>query len=142
MMGNKQYRNGTMNAPLKWRAPMRSPPSTKASATATGGITKAATVGIKNWFERGQSPLSSSMQEIMLLYNSASNMMAIKHNTKSGYAKNAVGCWRWWACSWSPCSCSAPCTQRTCEGWWLHLPGGGPKSGNNQLAIESKLMGK
>jgi hypothetical protein len=39
----------------------------KASATATGGITKAATVGIKNWFERGQSPLYSSMRESTVL---------------------------------------------------------------------------
>ncbi len=37
MMGNKPYRNVIMNAPLKWRVPVRSPPSTKASATATQG---------------------------------------------------------------------------------------------------------
>jgi hypothetical protein len=61
---------------------MRSPPSTKVSTKATGGITKAATVKIKNWFERGQSPLSSSVQEINLLYSLASNMMAIKANAK------------------------------------------------------------
>ncbi len=47
-----------------------------------GGITKAAT-GMENWFERGQLPLSFSMQENKLSYSSASNMMAIKHNTKS-----------------------------------------------------------
>jgi hypothetical protein len=35
----------------------------KASAMETRGITKAATVGIKSWFKRGQLPLSSSMQE-------------------------------------------------------------------------------
>ncbi len=45
MMGNKPYR------PLKWRAPIRSPSSTKASAMATRGITKTATVRIKNWFQ-------------------------------------------------------------------------------------------
>ncbi len=63
MMGNKLYRNGIMNAQLKWRVPARSLPCTKASATATGGITVAATVGIKNCFKRGQSPLSSSVWE-------------------------------------------------------------------------------
>ncbi len=52
-MGNKPYRNGIMNTPLKWRAPMRLQPSTKVSATVTGGITKAATVGIESWFKRG-----------------------------------------------------------------------------------------
>ncbi len=89
-MGNKPYRNGIMNAPLKCRAPVRSPPSTKVSAKATGGITKAATVGIENWFERGQLPLSSSVREYKLLQSSASNMMAVKHLTKSTNAKNAV----------------------------------------------------
>ncbi len=70
---------------------MRSPPSTKASTMATRGITEAATVGIKNWFERGQLPLSSSsVWENKLLYSSASNMMAIKHNTKSANTKNTV----------------------------------------------------
>ncbi len=68
---------------------MRSPPSMKVSAMATRGITKAAT-GMENWFKRGQSPLSSSVQENKLLYFSASNMMAAKHNTKCVSAKNAV----------------------------------------------------
>ncbi len=57
---------------------------------ATRGITKAATVGIENWFERGQLPFSSSVRENKLLYSSASDMMAIKHNTKSAKSKNAV----------------------------------------------------
>jgi hypothetical protein len=61
---------------------VRSPPSMKVSTMATGGITKAAT-GMKNWFERGQLPLSLSVQENKLSYSSASNMMAVKHNTKS-----------------------------------------------------------
>ncbi len=65
---------------------MKSPPSTKASATATGGITEAATVGIKYWFKRRRLPLSSSIREDRLLYSSASDMIAIKHKT----AKNAV----------------------------------------------------
>jgi hypothetical protein len=34
----------------------------KTSTMATRGITKAATE-VENWFERGQLPLSSSMQE-------------------------------------------------------------------------------
>jgi hypothetical protein len=68
---------------------MRSPLSMKVSATATKGITKAAT-GMENWFERGQLPLSSSMQEKKLLYSSAGSMMAVKHNTKSANTKNAV----------------------------------------------------
>ncbi len=65
---------------------MKSPPSTKVSATATGGITEAATVGIENWFKRGRLPFSSSVQEDRLSYSSASDMMAIKHKT----AKNAM----------------------------------------------------
>ncbi len=69
---------------------MRSPPSTKASTKATGGITKAATVGIESWFKRRHLPLSSSMREDKLLYSSASNMMAAKHNMKIANAKNAV----------------------------------------------------
>jgi hypothetical protein len=48
MMGNKPYQNGIINTPLKWMAPVGSLPSTKASTMATGSITKAATVGIKN----------------------------------------------------------------------------------------------
>jgi hypothetical protein len=62
----------------------------KASAVATRGITEAATVGIKNWFKKRQFPLSSSVRENKLLYYSASNIMAIKHNTKCANAKNAV----------------------------------------------------
>ena len=77
-MCNKLYRNGIMNAP----APMRSLSSMKVSAMATGGITKAAT-GMENWFVRGQLPLSFSVQENKLLYSSASNMMAVKHNTST-----------------------------------------------------------
>ncbi len=65
---------------------MRSPPSTKASTTVTGGITEAATVGIKNWFERGQLHLFSSVREDRLLCSSASDMMAVKQKT----TKNAV----------------------------------------------------
>ncbi len=61
-----------------------------AMATRARGITKAATVGIKNWFKRGQMPLSSSMRENKLLYSSASDIMAVKHNTKIVNAKNAV----------------------------------------------------
>jgi hypothetical protein len=61
----------------------------KVSATATRGITKVAT-GMENWFERVQLPLSSSVQENKLLYSSASNMMAVKHNTKSTNTKNTV----------------------------------------------------
>jgi hypothetical protein len=57
---------------------------------ATGGITEAATVGIENWFERGQPPLSSSVQGNKLFYSSASNMMNVKHNTKSANTKNAM----------------------------------------------------
>ena len=66
-MGNKPYRIGIMNAPLKGRKPVRSLPSINANATAIRVITKAATVGIKNWFKRGQLPLSSSEQEKKLL---------------------------------------------------------------------------
>jgi hypothetical protein len=46
---------------------IKSPPSTKASAMATGGITEAATVRIKNWFKIGCLPLSSSVWEDRLL---------------------------------------------------------------------------
>ncbi len=63
---------------------LRSPPSMIASAMATRGITEAATVGIENWFKRGQLPLSSSVQENKLLYSSASDIMAVKHNTNNG----------------------------------------------------------
>jgi hypothetical protein len=68
---------------------VRSLPSMKVSAMATMGITEAAT-GMANWFERGQSPLSSSVQENKFFYSSARNMMVIKHNTKSANTKNAV----------------------------------------------------
>ncbi len=133
MMCNKPYRNGIMNAPLKWRAPVRSMPSMKVSATATGDITNTAT-GIENWFERGQSPLSFSVQENKLSKSSARNMMAIKHNTKSANANNAkeaaaLASLAWWPCPQSPWSCSAPWTWRLCKGWWLRLPGGGPRWG-------------
>ncbi len=64
--------------------------SMKSSAMATRGITMAATVGTKNWFKRGQLPLSSSMWEKKLLYSSASDVMAVKHNTKNANTKNAV----------------------------------------------------
>jgi hypothetical protein len=57
---------------------------------ATRGITVAATVGTKNWSKRGQLPLSSSGRENKLLYSSASDVMAVKHNTKNTNAKNAV----------------------------------------------------
>ncbi len=89
MMGSNPYKNSIMNAQLKWWVPVRSLPSMKAS-TMAWGITKAATVGIKNWFKRGLLPLSSSMWENKLLYSSASDIMAIKHNKKSANAKNAV----------------------------------------------------
>ncbi len=57
---------------------------------ATRGITEVATVEIKNWYKRVQLPLSSSMRENKLLYSSASDIMAVKHNIKSANAKNAV----------------------------------------------------
>jgi hypothetical protein len=58
---------------------------------ATGGITEAATVGIKNWFEREQLPfVLLYVGGNKLLYSSASNMMAVKHNIKSTNAKNTV----------------------------------------------------
>ncbi len=69
---------------------MRSLPSTKASATVTRDITEATTVGIENWFKRGQLTLSSSVQENKLLYSSSSHMKAIKHNTKIAITKNAL----------------------------------------------------
>ncbi len=69
---------------------MRSLPSMKASVMATRGITMAATVGIGTGFEIGQFPLSSSVQEDKLLYSSASNMMAVKQNTKNTNAKNTM----------------------------------------------------
>jgi hypothetical protein len=50
----------------------------------TRGITEVATVGIKNWFKRRQLPLSSSMRKSNLLYSSASDIMAVKHNTTNG----------------------------------------------------------
>ncbi len=62
----------------------------ESSATATGCITKAATVGIKNWFEREKLPLSSSVWENKLSYSSTSNMMAIKHNAKSANTKKTM----------------------------------------------------
>ncbi len=65
---------------------MRSLPSKKVSAMAIGCITKAATVWIENWFERGQSPLSSSMREDRLWYSSVSNMIGVEYKT----AMNAV----------------------------------------------------
>ncbi len=58
--------------------------------------------------------------------------------------------WWWWPCQQSPWSCLAPHTWRTHEGWWLRPPGGGPRwgcmykpkvGGNDQLALDSKLMG-
>lgn len=70
---------------------VRSLPSAKASATATGSrIANAATAGIKNWFKRNQLPLSSSVRENKFSYSSASNMMAVKQDTKKPDAKNAV----------------------------------------------------
>jgi hypothetical protein len=57
---------------------------------ATRGITEATTVGIKNWFKRGQLPLSSSVRENKLFYSSANDIMAVKHNTKNANGKNAV----------------------------------------------------
>ncbi len=69
---------------------MRSLPSIKVCSSATGGIAEAATVRIENWFKRGQLPLSASVQENKLSYSSASNMMAVKHNTNSANTKNGV----------------------------------------------------
>jgi hypothetical protein len=60
----------------------------RASATATRGIAEAAT-GMEKWFKRGLLPLSSSVQENKLSYFKASNMMAIKSNSKSTNAKKA-----------------------------------------------------
>ncbi len=62
----------------------------KVSAKANGVITKAATVGIENWFQRGRLPLSSSVRENKLSYSSASDMITIKRSTKSANAKNAM----------------------------------------------------
>ncbi len=62
----------------------------KSSAMATRGITKAATVGIKNWLKRGQWPLSSSVWENKPLYSSVSDIMAVNHNTKNANSKNTV----------------------------------------------------
>ncbi len=56
----------------------------------TSDITEAATVGIENWFKRGQLPLSSSVQENKLLCSSASDIMVVKHTTKTANAKNTV----------------------------------------------------
>jgi hypothetical protein len=47
-------------------------------------------VGIKNWFKRGHLPLSSSVLENKLFHSSASDMMAVKHSTKSANTKNAA----------------------------------------------------
>ncbi len=73
---------------------MRSPPSTRVSATATRGITEAVTVGIKNWFERGQLPLSSSVQEKKLWYSSAQaqykKRQHQKHREDSKYVHTGV----------------------------------------------------
>jgi hypothetical protein len=46
--------------------------------------------GLRTGFERGQLPLSSSVQENKLSYSSASDMMTVKHNTKKANTKNAV----------------------------------------------------
>ncbi len=46
--------------------------------------------GNETWFKRGKLPLSSSAWENKLLYSSASDTMAVKHNTKNANAKNAV----------------------------------------------------
>ncbi len=62
----------------------------KASTMATRGITEAATVGIKNWSKKGQLPLSSSVLGNKLLYSSASDIMAVKHNTIRANTKNAL----------------------------------------------------
>jgi hypothetical protein len=70
--------------------PARSLQSTNASVMATRGITEAVRVRIKNWFERGLLPLSSSVRENKLSYSSASNMMAVKQNTNSTNTKIAM----------------------------------------------------
>ncbi len=62
----------------------------KSSAMAIRGITEAATLGTENWFKIGKLPLSSSVRAKKLLYSSASDTMAVKHNTKNDNAKNAV----------------------------------------------------
>ncbi len=72
------------------------------SAAATRGITEAVTVRIKNWFERGLLPLSSSMRQNKLFYSSSSNMMAIKHNTKSANSKNAMKAISMYILAWIP----------------------------------------
>ncbi len=46
--------------------------------------------GSRTGFERGQLPLSFSMWENKLSYSSASNMMTVKHYTKSANTKNAM----------------------------------------------------
>jgi hypothetical protein len=136
---------------------MRSPPSMKVSVMATGGITKKAATGTKNWFERGQLPLSFSVQKNKLLYSSARNMTAIKHNMKSAYANNTKE-----AAALAPLAVMAMSTKSLKLLGTLHLealqrlmaksarrrpemrlemykPKGG---GNDQLALESRLIGK
>jgi hypothetical protein len=46
--------------------------------------------GYQELVKRGQMLLSFSVQENKLMYSSASDMMAIKHNTTSANAKNAM----------------------------------------------------
>ncbi len=123
---------------------------------ATGGITKAAT-GMENCFERGQLPLSFSVQENKLLISSARNMLAVKHNTKSANANNAKE-----AAAMAPLAVVAVSTKSLKLLGTSHLeslqrlmamsarrrpnmrlemykPKGG---GGDQLALESNLMGK
>jgi hypothetical protein len=62
----------------------------KPSAMVTRGITEATTVGIENCFKKGQLSLSSSVWENKLFYSSASDIMAVKYNTKNANAMNTV----------------------------------------------------
>ncbi len=114
----------------------------KASTTATWGINKAATVGIGTGFESGQSPLSFSVRENKLLYSSASHMMAVKHNTKSPNAKNAVK-----AAAPAPLAVVAVPTKSlkligtslSEDSWRLMATSTKTKGGgNDQVALESK----
>jgi hypothetical protein len=135
---------------------MISMPTMRVSAMATGGITKAAT-GMENWFEKFQSPLTFSLQENKLLYSSASNMMAIKHNmknTNANNAKEAAALARLAVVAMSTKSLKLPGTlhlealqrsmamsarRRPKMRLEMYTPKGG---GNDQPALESKLMGK
>ncbi len=112
---------------------------------------------MENWFESGQSPLSFSVQENKVLYSLASNMMAVKHNTRSTNTNNAKE-----AAALAPLAVVAMSTKslkllstshlealqrlmatsarrRSKMMLEMYKPKGGS---NDQLVLESKLMGK